>query len=1569
MFTLKILLTSKSQESKFVLQEQKLKAITAILDEQKDSIKRDLLKSLSASLLNPDSFLISLPSKLAATLLICIFNFLEKNRHQPKFKTISLNNNGDSLLLINCQTNPYLVESIFALQHSHQYAFQLLAYPVLTIKRQQQKIISLRAGSTENDRELLLVIRLDAKSAADNDHKKLQHKLENIINTSQVINNNHSQLSNQLCSLKTVAGLTKYEAFIDWLQNDAFIIFAYQKYESGKSAPVSQVGMLFDKDNYFFKNELPEILDYSNKVVVQTIAVESDVLRCERLLYIGFKEVKKEGFWIEHGFIGLFNNIELNGAACKVGALCQKISTVLNELSISQDTHERSLLREMFNIFPKVELFLMGKTQLHLITRSLQRYCYYQEKVKLLILTSTAPSRLSAIIIIPSLLYKAGIEKVLVNFICAELSCRYDFSRKIDLGGSFIGLQLTLITSKPQYQIDVNCLDKKLNKLARPWRISFRQILQRLMGRALSHELWQKYNLVFPVDYQALMPARYAIRDLLQIERLLETKQETINLLNPCQHIKNYRLHFYSLQQRYLDEYIQVLENLGLRILDQVQFTVFVEGEKVFIKSFTIQASQSQSSPFSALKDRLLDLIRRIFAKKTENDSLNSLLILTGLAWHEIEVLRSYRNYYMQLGYQTKISSFDRALKQNTDVAKCLFDYFEARFKPLSDWGNPIDREEQALFPRRQKLSQAMEAITDINDDRILRTLFNLIDATVRTNYYVRRELDDFFVSIKINSLGIIDMPAPRPQREIYVHAVHMEGLHLRGGKISRGGIRWSDRPDDFRTEILDLMQTQMSKNALIVPTGAKGGFVVKQSEPGKDFRAAGKLAYMTLIRGLLDLTDNYVNDKVVQLPGIVSYDDTDPYLVVAADKGTAQFPDLANSVAAEYHFWLADAFASGGSHGYNHKQLGITARGAWECVKRHFRELGKNIQAEAFTVVGIGSMDGDVFGNGMLLSPFIQLKAAISGQHIFIDPDPVDMEKAFQERKRLFELPGSSWADYDQELLSQGGGVYRRDAKSIPISVELKKWLKIRYRSLDAESLIRYLLCAQVDLLWFGGIGTYVKSSSESHGDAGDRANDNVRVDAFNIQARVVGEGANLGFTQKGRVEYALSGGHINTDAIDNSAGVDISDHEVNLKIFLSGLKKQQIIDDYQPLFMEICPDVCDSVLANNYAQSLCLSLDLLRAENNPDVFLQVADNLENLGLLDRQMEAFPYSKELKERQKAGLTRPELAVLMASSKIRLKQQILEQQSFIQSDCYDRYLLDYFPPQIVSRYQQQALNHPLAKEIKATLISSKIINQAGCGFLNFGVDQENVVMIDTVSCYLTFDQILKADSVRQAVFTLDNKISADEQYSLLMILENSLSELCHWLKLHQQKICPDQQTIERLEGFYKGYEKYYTQYIEQTPKLSKQLADYQYKGIPNDLGRRIIIILKLDDFPVLVSVAMETGRDMAEISELFETTKVFLGLNEIDEKLSALPQHDFWEKKITLELRDDIKQALADIVKKIILEGKNCLDYFAHPDRKMQFEEFQGILLQINTNEPTNLLPYIALNKVLQRLK
>jgi len=1106
-----------------------------------------------------------------------------------------------------------------------------------------------------------------------------------------------------------------------------------------------------------------------------------------------------------------------------------------------------------------------------------------------------------------------------------------------------------------------------LNNPTKTWQINLRRIAERALGKQAGHQLWQKYHAAFSAEYRALVPPRYALKDMLQLEQVLSSNNQHISLLNPGNTVAHYRLHFYSRQSRYLDEYIPVLENMYLRVLDQVQFPVTVDGVTLFIKSFTIKA-KSQGVSFSKLRKRMLETIQVLMEGKVENDALNKLCVITGMAWQEIDVLRAYRNYYLQLASRTTRVSVHHALINNAQVALCLFNYFEARFRPNPEWDDPVIREEQASFLLRLQLLESIASVSDINDDRILRTLFNLIDATMRCNFHLRRNSADYFIAYKINSLGIIDMPAPKPQNEIYVHAVDMEGIHLRSGKISRGGIRWSDRPDDFRTEILGLMQTQISKNALIIPTGAKGGFVVKKNSAKSSFpsgmKDAGKKAYLTLIRGLLDLTDNYIGEDIANPRDIVCYDDPDPYLVVAADKGTAQFSDIANAVSAEYRFWLGDAFASGGSHGYDHKALGITARGAWECIKRHFREIGKDIQSEAFTVVGIGSMDGDVFGNGMLLSPCIRLLAAFSGRHIFLDPNPSDSDAAFNERKRLFELPGSSWDDYDRTLISAGGGVYPRAAKDIPVSDELKKWLGVRYKSLDGESLIRYLLTAPVELLWLGGIGTYVKAGTEKHEDVGDRTNDRVRVNAADLNAIVVGEGANLGFTQKARIEYSLRGGRINTDAVDNSAGVDTSDHEVNLKIFLVGLQKKNLVVDYQPLFISMTQDVCRLVLADNIAQSLCLSLEQLRCAENPGVFLQLAERLETAGFFDRAVEFFPQTKEVMSRPGQVITRPELAVLMAAGKMYLTQLIQDQSALLQEECCSGYLQAYFPEQLSKQYASYLPSHPLADEIKATLISNKIINQAGCGFLSLDADSENT--LDHVTCYLTFDRVLNGDALRLAIGALDNKIAADKQYRLLMQLENTLTGFCRWALRQARKIRPNEQTIVCYRRYLRDYEQYFN---HDYSEFSEQLEQYRQDGIPEQLALSLAFISSLSDFPLIVSLAAETGQSFVTILKLFNEITGYLGLNEVNAQLAKIPMHDYWEQKVLDELQEDMKRMTGLLVKAILASKvETCADYFDMPDRKIKIGRYRRVYQDINSAVPVSLFPYIALAKELGHL-
>jgi glutamate dehydrogenase len=1117
-------------------------------------------------------------------------------------------------------------------------------------------------------------------------------------------------------------------------------------------------------------------------------------------------------------------------------------------------------------------------------------------------------------------------------------------------------------------------MDVQVNSLTQSWSAAFKQLAERALGKETGKRLWQKYQSAFPVDYQALVSPRYALKDLLHLERLTSQKNLGISLLKPYQGIANYRLHFYSQQEHFLDEYIPVLENLDLRVIDQVQFVITLGSTTQFIRSFTIKTATNQCVSLSLVNKQLLATIQVILAGKSENDPLNKLLVLTGMTWQEIDVLRAYRNYYLQLGHQTTKSTVHHALINNPSIALCLFNYFEARFRPNPAWDDPVLREEQALFPLRLQLLESMTSVSDINDDRILRTLFNLIDATMRCNFHLRRNLDDYFVAFKINSLGIIDMPAPKPQNEIYVHAVDMEGIHLRGGKVSRGGIRWSDRPDDFRTEILGLMQTQISKNALIIPTGAKGGFVLKKNNlkflsknVDMGIKEAGKKAYITLIRSLLELTDNYSDSTVIRSQDIVSYDDYDPYLVVAADKGTASFSDIANAVSADYQFWLGDAFASGGSNGYDHKALGITARGAWKCVQRHFQELGTDIQTEAFTVVGIGSMDGDVFGNGMLLSPCIRLLAAFSGQHIFIDPAPSVSNAPFNERKRLFELSGSSWNDYDRTLISEGGGVYFRSDKDIPISAELKKWLGIRYKTLDGESLIRYLLVAPIDLLWLGGIGTYVKAGTEKHEDVGDRSNDNVRVDAANLGARVVGEGANLGFTQKARIEYSLHSGRINTDAVDNSAGVDTSDHEVNLKILLTGLQKKHIIADYQPLFISMTDDVCRQVLANNYAQSLCLSLDQLRSTDNARVFLQLAEHLEATGFLDRVVESFPTSKAVLSRSGQRITRPELAVLMAASKMYLTRKIQDQAALLHDECCDRYLQAYFPDQVNAHYKSDLSAHPLASEIKATVVSNKIINQAGCRFLSLDSDNENTTILDHVACYLTFDRVLDGDALRQSLYALDNKIATDKQYRYLLQLENMLSDFCRWALSHNKKIRPDTQTVNGYSGYLQEFEQYFNQ--QDNLQRKEQVEQYQQDGLSEKLAQRLVFISSLTDFPFIVSLSVETATDFVTVFKLFNEISLYLGLSDIDEQFKKMPPHDYWEQKVSIDLQADIKRITGLLLNNILLSKlSGCADYFNLPSEKQKINRYQRVYQEIKSVLPINLMPYIALIKELEKL-
>lgn len=1078
-------------------------------------------------------------------------------------------------------------------------------------------------------------------------------------------------------------------------------------------------------------------------------------------------------------------------------------------------------------------------------------------------------------------------------------------------------------------------------------------------------------------EYRALVPPHLATRDAFEVEQVVRTGQEAVDLWEPDPQLGDpfHRLQLYGLRERSLDEIIPILQDLNLQTIDQVRFRMEIGSQHIYIRSFSIKPVTDGLDSLMPVKEPLLDAFMALLTARADNDALNGLLLLTGLSWKEIDVFRAYRNYYFQIGSRFGRFRFHQALLNNPKAARLLFRYFASRFKPDRHWTDLPRREDEAMLPIRMELGSSLGEVEDSNEDRILRDLFNLIDATLRTNFYRRMHQPDHFIALKISSLGVINMPAPRPAFEIYVHSALMEGIHLRGAKVARGGIRWSDRPDDLRSEILDLMQTQMIKNSLIVPQGAKGGFVIKQTPRSPDERERlVQEAYSTLIRGLLDVTDNQQGSVVSAPPDVVTHDDADPYLVVAADKGTARLSDRANAIASEYGFWLGDAFASGGSHGYHHKKLGITARGAWECVKRHFRELGQDINTHAFTVVGIGSMDGDVFGNGMLLSDKIRLRAAFSGSHIFLDPNP-DPALSYRERKRLFDLPYSTWDDYSRALISPGGGVFRRDAKDIPLSREVREWLGTHHATVDGDELIRLLLTAPVDLLWLGGIGTYVKASTETNEDVGDKVNDSTRVDANQIKAKVVGEGANLGFTQLARVEFALNGGRIDTDAVNNSGGVDLSDHEVNLKILLDLLQHKRLIanrEERDEWLAKVRDDVCRSVLANNYWQSLCLSLDQARCLQDVEPFLEVAARLINAGLLDPTIESFPSRKGIAARAQQALTRPELAVLMAYAKLALKRALFDNPEFLSSGWARDFLADYFPPAVREHFSDALDEHSLAKEITVTVVCNTLINQAGVSFLVWVDELEPAFLNQAVRAYVLFDRVLGGRTLRRKICALDDRMAATRQIQLLLDLENLLRSFCLWTLQTGNPLAPHPETVTSWRTDLTKHLDYLAESLTENerPDFEERVAASEELGFTPEEARLIALMERLHDFPVLVDLAARTGAPLSKAAELNNAVADYLDLRRLIPRLVDISPRTRWERRVQTVLLERLKHGPARFSLAMLrADLHDPTAFFAGHRLQQRLAKLRRFARELSESTEASLIPFTALVSALDALR
>jgi glutamate dehydrogenase len=1556
--------------------QEREEALLALVEQEADARKRGHLQALMGLLLVPESALAALPPSACFALVKASFELMDERKEDIALVRWSPDDGHCRLLLINMPDAPYAATSLRLLNPAYDGMSRLMAYLSLRVQRDSTGILSLGAAGPDDAKEAVIVIRLE--SAEDTGLG-----LRETLTAALTVCRDSRALAARLESLAHIAIPPSWAELSDWLRGGAFLPFAYSLWmipPQGEKQECAEerLGIAPPEDAacglgpVAGRGETPPSLEPA--CLLRQTRLQSPLCRFEPLTQWVCREYLPDGAIREHEFLGLLSSSALEEPVFRVPALRNKIAHALHGLSILPGSDDYQRVADLFNAFPKVELLFTGVEQLDLITRSQLRFQRRRGLLKLLLLASPDPAVFVLLALQPNSLFQEKNVKALENWLLAQVQASLACTRIIHSGAEYVGLCWTFAPTADEVRLDIEHLEKGLNRLSQFWERRFRRLLQRVAGTQ-GLALADPYGAAFPPGFRELTPPVLAVRDTLQMERVIESGADALELWkpdrDPCAPCHLLRL--YSLHGRYLDELLPMLENIGLRVADHMQFSLNVRGRTLFITSFSVQPAKPLALPLMALKKTLLETLLDLLAGRVEDDAMNGLLLLTGLAWREIDVFRGYRNYCLQLSTRTTQQRFHQALLNNPAIVVLLYRYFEARFNQDRLEPQPQGHGEDTLTAVQMEIATALDRVEELAEDRILRDLFNLIDATVRTNYFLRRGCQDYFFAFKVSSLGVLNMPSPCPLFEIYVHAIGMEGIHLRGAKVARGGIRWSDRPDDFRSEILDLMQTQTIKNAQIVPHGAKGGFIVKTPYGNRpEALSLVNQAYTTLIRGLLDLTDNLGENGCVSPPGVVTYDGNDPYLVVAADKGTAHLSDTANAISKEYGFWLGDAFASGGSHGYDHKKLGITARGAWECVKRHFREIGHDIETQAFSVVGIGSMDGDVFGNGMLLSDSIRLRAAFGAKHIFLDPEP-DGEIAYRERKRLFDQAGSSWDDYDRTLISPGGGVFERTAKDIPLAPAVRQWLGFRHRSIDGEGLIRLLLTAPVDLLWLGGIGTYVKSSEEANEAVGDRANAAVRVDAGQLQAKVVGEGANLGFTQKGRIEFALAGGRINIDAIDNSGGVDLSDHEVNLKILMAVLARKGIVGgkDERDVWLEaMTAEVCGKVLANNQRQSLCLSLDRERCLRDVEPFLAIAARLENAGLLDRASEAFPLRKEVLARSDRGLTRPELAVVMLHGKLALKRSLLDSEGFLSLPFLSPWLEGYFPDALRERYAANLGEHSLAREITATMLTNTVINQAGCGFLALTEDLDPVALINAVSAYLNYDEIIDARSIRARVHDLESSLPTERQHQYLLKLEDVLADHCRWALEHGQPTLLEASAIPAYRQLFHEYLDFLTESLclAERATFAQVTAGLEREGFAGQALRLLAWADRLGDFPLLADLAVQTKMPLKQAAQSYKAVAEFLSFGQIGPLLDRLTVRDQWERRVQTLLRGRFRYNLARLTRTLLESGQGDPEaLFSHCNSRRRLERLQRLHRDMR-EAAASTLPYSALSAELDSL-
>ncbi len=1480
-----------------------------------------------------------------------------------------------SIIMVHCKNTPFLMDSIRMALTNHGLDVRAIkSTPFASVRDKSGLLMDIqpsREASASDVNEAFLYFEINRQSQ-EKELKTIASIIRGILSDIQLVTSGYSKVLAAVEKVKTsIANVShvhskseiqEAEEFLSWLTTNNFAFLGYAYTPLKKTGPndyeasvdkKSVCGILKRKElidsvqnrQDFTKSSQKKLVAFSN------LPVRSTVHRQAYPDQIKVKDYDEKGNLIgKHHFVGLYTSSAYRASAFDIPVVRAKIMRLYKNINTELTSYNGRVIRQVLETYPRNELF---QSDVKSLTESILRISQINErhKVRLFMRADTTNTFVTAVLYIPRDVFSTRLRKKILTMLSDAVAAQsHEFNMHFS-ESLLCRLYATFrISDDETPKWNAEQLELDIKQLAHTWESSLEETLQLQMGEEKGTQYARRFAPCFPASYRDSFDAEQALKDIQVLECLNEQKSLALNLC-PSSDETSHRIHFKMVNlgsPLVLSDVIPVLEKMNVKVMGEHPYKLCIDGQEAWLHDFELDSQLFACANFSVLKERFETAFEHIWANDADNDGFNGLVLSANINWREVIILRAYASYMKQTLFPFSQDAIINTLLSYPSITKQLIALFHVHFDPEHDGtrnGHKLTNE----------IVACLDEVSNLNDDRILRRFLDFINGTLRTNFYQHIDgAPKAYVSFKFNPREIAGIPEPRPQYEIFVYSPRVEGVHLRGGKVARGGLRWSDRNEDFRTEVLGLVKAQQVKNAVIVPNGAKGGFIAKQAsmQDGRDaFIKEGIASYQTFIRGLLDITDNFIKGKVIPPVNVVRGDGDDPYLVVAADKGTATFSDIANEISFEYNHWLGDAFASGGSQGYDHKGMGITARGAWVSVQRHFKEQGVNVQEEDFSVIGIGDMAGDVFGNGMLMSKHICLTAAFNHLHIFIDPTP-NSAKSFVERERLFNTPGATWEDYNKKLISKGGGIFSRSAKSIAISSEMKKCFAISEDKLTPVDLIHALLKAPVDLIWNGGIGTYVKAGTETHADVGDKANDGLRVNGSDLRCKVFGEGGNLGLSQLGRIEFALNGGFCNTDFIDNAAGVDCSDHEVNIKILLNDVVSKGGLTEKQRnrLLVSMTDTVAEMVLTNNYYQTQSISLAEKEGLARNNEYRRLINTLESSGRLNRELEFIPSDEELVERAASGqsLTRPELAVLNCYVKSQLKEELAVDE--IANNAYlSSWVEKAFPKQLLKKYKAKIHQHILRKEIIATQLANDMVDNMGITFFQRLMEGTGETAANIAIAYVAARDVFRFDEFQASVEAMDYKVPAEDQLLLLINMMRRVRRGTRWFLRNRR---------ERLDltKDVASFTTHVTSVIKATPKVlsdqEKQVWNdkcehFENLGLNNNWANVMAMPGYLFSGLGIAEAATDTKADVASAVEMQHLLGDKLGLYWFAIAVTNVKVENHWQAKARESFIDDIDKVLRVMgVSLLRLAGK---EYQLEEALQLWMQEYSSVVSRWRT--------------------